>query len=227
MTPPRHRGAKPVAPTRDASDESIAPPPLDASKYQTHVWPIGKVRRYSKNPRKNDRAVSKVASSLREFGWRQPIVVDTEGVIVAGDTRFLAAQELGYPAVPVWIAADLTEEQVRAYRIADNRTGEEAEWDVGLLGTELAELGKNDAFDLSVTGFDRKELERLLASDDGEATLEAVDVRPAPEFAWVLIGIPVHEYVTIAEEVERISGVAPFCEVTANSTSPAEAKLQT
>lgn len=222
-TPPRRGGASKRTTPNIPADK---PPALDASKYQTHVWPIAKVKRYNKNPRKNDKAVPKVAASLREYGWRQPILVDTEGVIVVGDTRFLAAQELGYPAVPVWIAADLTPEQIRAYRIADNRTGEEADWDVGLLGGELADLDAA-GFDVLATGWDRKELERLLATDDGEATLDPVDVRPAPEFAWVLIGIPIHDYVKISDEVEKISGVAPFCEVTANSTSPAEAKLPT
>ena len=89
---------------------------------------ITDVRPYEKNPRFNDDAVEAVANSIREFGWRAPIVVDKDMVIICGHTRLKAAKKLGLEEVPVHIASDLSPEQIQAYRIADNKTGEIAEW---------------------------------------------------------------------------------------------------
>lgn len=88
---------------------------------------------YARNPRITAHAVDKVAASIKEFGFRQPIVVDSEMVIIAGHTRYQAAQKLGLKKVPVHVAEGLSAEQVKAYRIADNRTGEEAQWDNEML----------------------------------------------------------------------------------------------
>ena len=94
-------------------------------------WPIERPIPYARNPRiAPEAAVAKVAASLAEYGWRQPIVVDTQGVIVAGHTRLLAAQRLGLAQVPVHVASDLTAQQIKAYRLADNRTAEESSWDL-------------------------------------------------------------------------------------------------
>lgn len=122
--------------------------------------PIGDITAYAKNPRKNEAAIAKTAASIQEFGWRQPIVVDESGTIIAGHTRLLAARQLGLDTVPVHVARGLTPAQVRAYRLADNRTGQEAEWDLPLLSEELADLKALD-FDLSVTGFDDDEMDRI------------------------------------------------------------------
>lgn len=113
--------------------------------------PIKSIRPYEKNPRRNDEAVDAVAASIKEFGWQQPIVVDKDGVIIVGHTRYKAAKKLKCDTVPVVVADDLTEDQVKAYRLADNKTGELAEWDTALLGEELAELAD---FDMSQFGFD-------------------------------------------------------------------------
>src|SRR5512137_2580491 len=110
------------------------------------------IRPYDKNPRLNDDAVDAVAASLREFGFRQPIVVDAEGVIVVGHTRWKAAKKLGLEKVPIHIATDLTPEQIKAYRIADNKTNELAEWDYDLLPIELGELQACN-YDLGLLGF--------------------------------------------------------------------------
>ncbi len=99
---------------------------------------------YEKNPRKNDSAVDAVAASIREFGWQQPIVVDVDGVIIAGHTRYKAAKKLHLKEVPVVVADNLTDEQVRAYRLADNKSGELAEWNFPLLEEELASLSGID-----------------------------------------------------------------------------------
>jgi DNA modification methylase len=105
-----------------------------------------------------------VAASIREFGWRQPIVVDAQGVIICGHTRLLAAQKLGLNEAPVHVADNLTPAQVRAYRLLDNRSHEETSWDLDLLGLEMSELKDLD-LDLSLTGFDAREIDALLASD--------------------------------------------------------------
>ena len=142
---------------------------------------------YDKNPRFNDEAVEAVANSIKEFGWRSPIVVDKDHVIICGHTRFKAAQRLGLDVVPVHVADNLTPEQVQAYRIADNKTGEIAEWNYDLLPVEIKELQEKD-FDLSLLGFDTDELDRLLNGSseenvvaEGETDADAVpDVPEEP-----------------------------------------------
>lgn len=106
---------------------------------------------YENNPRHNDEAVDKVAASLQEFGWQQPIVVDTEGIVIAGHTRLRAAQKLGMESAPVIVAEDLTEEQTKAYRLADNKTAEFSGWDFDLLNAEIFSI---DQIDMSQFGFD-------------------------------------------------------------------------
>lgn len=102
---------------------------------------------YDRNPRRNTEAVKYVANSIREFGFKQPIVLDKDNVIIAGHTRWLAAQTLGLEKVPCIIATDLSDEQVRAYRLADNKVAEMASWDFDLLAEELASI------DLDMTDF--------------------------------------------------------------------------
>ena len=104
------------------------------------IRPISDIRLYEHNPRINDDAVDAVAHSIREYGFRQPIVVDAEGVIVCGHTRWKAAAKLGLIRVPVQVARDLSPEQLRAYRIADNQTASIAEWDFEILPIELKNL---------------------------------------------------------------------------------------
>lgn len=123
---------------------------------------------YARNPRKNESAVDKVAASLMEFGWQQPIVVDSEMVVIAGHTRLLAARQLGMKKIPVVIADNLTPEQVKAYRLTDNRVAQEAEWDDELLALEIAELAGLD-FDLALTGFNQDELDAFMSLADAVA----------------------------------------------------------
>jgi len=126
---------------------------------------LDKIIPYARNPRNNEAAVDKVAASIKEYGFRQPIVIDEEHVIIVGHTRFLAARRLGLEKVPVHIAKGLNEHQVKAYRIADNKTNEYAEWDEDLLGIELKELQDFD-FDLDLTGFEEDELSSILDGVD-------------------------------------------------------------
>ena len=149
---------------------------------KVEIWPIDKLIPYARNPRQIPQvAIDKVARSIQEFGFRQPIVVDTEGVIIVGHVRRLAAQKLGLTNVPVNVATELTAAQVNAYRLADNRTNEEATWDTEALALELANL-KVDEFDLDLTGFNLDEIQELLAEKTEGLTDE--DEAPAvPEFA--------------------------------------------
>ena len=146
------------------------------------VWSLDRVKPYPNNPRVNDDAVDAVAASIREFGFRQPIVVDNDGVIICGHTRFKAAQKLGLNEAPVTVAKDLSPEQIKAYRIADNKTAELADWNYDLLPIELGDLQTN-GFDLSPLGFDDDELLKLLKNDVEEGPTEPDDVPATPDDA--------------------------------------------
>lgn len=128
--------------------------------------PIDAVKPYPGNPRINDKAIGPVAASIKEFGFQQPIVIDKDNVVIVGHTRLAAAKSLGLLEVPVVVASHLTEEQTRAYRLADNRTNQNADWDWSLLGEELRGLMDAD-FDLSLTAFDQEEIKKALHFDDG------------------------------------------------------------
>ena len=169
---------------------------------------IAKVIPYIRNPRKNENAVEKVASSIKEFGFRQPIVVDEESVIIAGHTRYESAKRLGMETVPVHVAKGLTPQQVKAYRIADNRVGQEAEWDMDLLKLELEELDNPE-----LTGFDPDELQNILAElEEGLTDDDYVPEVPDDPFTRTgdLWELGEHRLLcgdaTKAEDVERLMG---------------------
>jgi DNA modification methylase len=147
---------------------------------------------YAGNPRLNEHAVDAVAASIRTFGFRQPIVVDEQNVIVVGSTRHKAATKLGMNTVPVHVASGLTEDQLRAYRIADNKTNELSDWDQELLIKELTELQQAD-FDIDVTGFSADELAELVQTDLNEGLTDPDAIPEPPDEAttrpgdlWVL-----------------------------------------
>jgi DNA modification methylase len=141
---------------------------------------IATIKPYAHNPRHNDHAVAAVAASIREFGFRQPIVVDEEGVIVVGSTRYKAALQLGLQAVPVHVATGLTPAQVKAYRIADNKTAELADWDHELLVQELAALQQLDV-DLDLTGFSNQELQELFHADSAPGLTDPDEIPEPPD----------------------------------------------
>jgi site-specific DNA-methyltransferase (adenine-specific) len=142
------------------------------------AWPVGRVKPYPGNPRVNDEAVDAVAGSIKQFGFRVPIIVDADGVIVAGHTRLKAAQKLGLTHVPVHQASDLDEASARALRLADNKTAERSAWDLNLLPIELSALQELD-WDLTSLGFSEDELAKLLNADD--AFTGATDADTVPE----------------------------------------------
>jgi len=113
--------------------------------------PLSSIKPYEKNPRRNDGAVDAVAASIKQFGFKVPIVIDKDGVIVAGHTRYKAAQRLGLKNVPCVVASDLSPAQVKAFRLADNKVSELATWDFDLLSEEMGELAGD--FDLGEFGF--------------------------------------------------------------------------
>ncbi len=117
---------------------------------------IDDIKPYDNNPRDNDNAVESTANSIKEFGWQQPIVVDKDMVIIVGHTRYKAAKKLGYKEVPVVVASNLNKEQVRAYRLADNKTGELANWVYGDLMSEIQEI---QDLDLTDFGFNDSDLD--------------------------------------------------------------------
>lgn len=148
---------------------------------------INEVIPYARNPRKNEDAITKVSASLKEYGWQQPIVVDADMVIIAGHTRLEAAKRLKMETVPIHIADKLTEAQVKAFRIADNRVSQEADWDLDLLKVELGDL-EGLEFDLSLTGFDDDELNSLMVEAVEEGLTDDDEVPEAPKNPISVLG---------------------------------------
>ena len=118
------------------------------------MLPVSEVRPYEKNPRKNAEAVKYVRASIEKFGFKQPIVIDSNRVIISGHTRLEAAKSLGMAEVPCIVADDLTDAQVKALRLADNKVAEFSEWEMNLLGGELGELAEISDIDMGDFGFE-------------------------------------------------------------------------
>lgn len=174
--------------------ENELAPSTSVKNMTVTLWSLERIVPYARNARKiPPEAVSKLAAAIQEFGWRQPIVVDKDGVIICGHTRLLAAQKLGLTHAPVHVADDITPAQVRAYRLLDNRSHEETSWDEDLLGLELLDL-KGMGVDLDLTGFDMREIEGLWSRMDVQLGLTDVDAIPdvpanavsRPGDLWVL-----------------------------------------
>lgn len=145
------------------------------------------IKPYANNPRHNHKAIAAVAKSLEEFGWQQPIVVDKEGIIIVGHTRMLAAQSLGWDEGPIHVADKLTDAQVTAYRLADNRVGEIATWDEEKLFEELSQLA-DEGFDLEGLGFTAEEMGKIEVQAKKDLRyLEDFEVMPKPKPKWILI----------------------------------------
>lgn len=148
---------------------------------------VCELKEYENNPRNNDEAVEAVAESIKQYGFKVPIILDRNGVIVAGHTRKRAAELLGLETVPCYIASDLTPEQVKAYRLADNKTGELAEWDFEKLEKELAELTAFDV-DMSQFGFDEA------VFDDGFSTDFELPDDDKPQTRTITLSLAEEQY---------------------------------
>ena len=147
---------------------------------QHETWPIDKLIEYARNPRKNDHAVDRVAAAIREFGFRVPVVAKSDGAVVDGHLRLKAAKKLGLTEVPVVLADDMTDLQIKAFRLSVNKMAELAEWDDELLAIELHELNAAD-FDMALIGFDASELssamnlDSLIEQDAPESSSKEID----------------------------------------------------
>ena len=129
-------------------------------------WPVGKLIEYARNPRKNDHAVAKIAAAIHEFGFRVPVLAKSDGLIIDGHLRLKAARNLGMETVPVLLADDMSDNQIKAFRLSINKMADLAEWDVELLRLEFEDF-QELGLDLSLTGFSEEEIDDLLA-DPGE-----------------------------------------------------------
>ena len=159
---------------------------------KTESWPIERLVPYARNPRKNDEQVERMVAAIREFGFRIPVVAKSDGTVVDGHLRLKAARKLGLMEVPVALADELTDAQVKAFRLLANRSANWAAWDEDLLALELEEL-QAMAFDVSLTGFDVAEIDSLLAkpTTDGLTDPDEVPETPAepvskPGDVWIL-----------------------------------------
>jgi len=186
-------------------------------------WPIEKILAYGRNPRViPETAVSKVAASIREFGFRQPLVVDEGGMIIVGHTRLLAAKMLGLEAVPVHVVLGWSEAKKRAYRLADNRLGDESSFDERLLDRELSEvidLCAADALDPSLMGFDADELLALKSplGENLESDPRSAGGLASPNFVRLIVAgvdVPLVERALAATgEQNRAAALRVICEL--------------
>jgi DNA modification methylase len=198
---------------------------------RVEMRPITSIRPYQNNPRLNDGAVDAVAESIRTFGFRQPIVVDEQGVIIVGHTRYKAALKLGLAEVPVHVAVGLTAAQAKAYRLADNQTATLSQWDDDKLPIELAEL-QGMEFDLNLTGFSSDELLRLLEPPTTEGLTDPDAIPEPPDEAVTQPGdlwlLGRHRLLcgdsAKAEDVDRLLDGAPIHLV--NTDPPYNVKVE-
>ena len=185
------------------------------------TWPVARLIPYARNPRKNDAVVEQMCGAIKEFGFRIPIVAKSDGTVVDGHLRLKAAQRLGLVDVPVALADDLSEAQIKAFRLLANRSANWAAWDDGLLALEFQDL-RDLGFDLGLTGFEPGEIAAFLA-DPVVGLTDPDDVPAVPEHpisrlgdVWVLGS---HRLIcgdaTVAADVERLLGdVKPHLMVT-------------
>src|SRR5215471_11435109 len=149
----------------------------ETAAQRVEQWPIDRLVFYARNPRKNDAAVDRMCGSIREFGFKIPVLARSDGEVVDGHLRLKAARKLGFTEVPVLLCDEWTPQQVKAFRLMVNRSVTWADWDEELLALELQELNAAD-FDLNLTGFDAGEIDGLLAIPDEE---RANATPPVPE----------------------------------------------
>jgi len=151
--------------------------PNSSPHWRVEFWPIDRLVFYVRNPRKNDAAVERMCGSIREFGFKCPILARSDGEVVDGHLRLKAARQLSLPEVPVILCDEWTPAQVKAFRLLVNRSASWAEWDDSLLALEVQDLAEVD-FDLSLTGFDTAELDRLLQVSGNPVDPDSVPPQP-------------------------------------------------
>ena len=157
------------------------------NKLTFETWPIERLIEYARNPRKNDHAVDKIAAAIKEFGFRIPVVAKSDGLVVDGHLRLKAAKKLGLTEVPVILADDMTEAQIKAFRISVNKMAEFADWDNELLALEFSEL-TDMGFDLDMTGFTAEEIEALTPEQIEPGLTDEDAVPEVPEQPVTVLG---------------------------------------
>ena len=188
-------------------------------------WPLADIKPYSRNPRHNDDAVAGVVSSLREYGPQQPIVVDADGVIIVGHTRLKAALQLGLDTFPVLVADDLNDQQVKAYRIADNRVGEIATWNADSLKLEIDDITALGG-DIELTGFDVATLDDLLGVVDELSEMPDMPDGDKPEFQAITFTLHDTQAEQVREAMAAADVIGPYIDSpNANSNGNAIARV--
>jgi ParB-like chromosome segregation protein Spo0J len=190
---------------------------------QHETWPIGKLIEYARNPRKNDHAVDRVAAAIREFGFRVPVVAKSDGTVVDGHLRIKAAKKLGLTEVPVVLADDMTDLQIKAFRLSVNKMAELAEWDDELLAIEFAELS-DAGFDNLLTGFTQDEIDALSGGEplDGMPELPDGDKEPFQQMTFTLHDEQAEQ---VRAAMESAKALGPFDSPNENSNGNAIARI--
>ncbi len=184
---------------------------------QLEQWPVSDLIEYARNPRKNDHAVDKVAAAIREFGFRVPILAKSDKTIVDGHLRLKAAKKLGLETVPVMLCDDMTDAQIKAFRISVNRVAEFAEWDDEMLRVEFAELA-DMGFDLELTGFGLDEIDALQFDSDCEVEMPALadgDKEPYQQKTFTLHD----EQAAIVDDAVTLARTSPLADTGLNENS--------
>lgn len=173
---------------------------------------VGELKEYAKNPRKNDPAVDKVAESIKEFGFKNPIIIDVNDIIIAGHTRLKAAKKLGLKEVPTIKVTDLSEQQIKAFRIADNKVSEFAEWDDELLFQELGDIPEIDMTKFGI---------EIIKGDgfDTEFALPDGDKEPIQSLTFTLSDQQVQEIEALLKEAKEGNNVETFGNTNSNGNA--------
>ncbi len=152
---------------------------------------INEIKPYENNPRNSELSLPKVKDSIKNFGFNQPILIDKDNIIITGHTRYKAAQELGLESVPCITVTDLNQQQIKAYRIADNKVGQDSSWDVSLLKQELQKL-RLENFPVTQTGYSDVELENLeveLEKIKATSTTDNLKTIEPPNFSDAMVNL--------------------------------------
>jgi ParB-like chromosome segregation protein Spo0J len=191
---------------------------------QVEQWPTSKLLPYARNPRKNDEQVDRMAGAIREFGFRIPVVAKSDGTIVDGHLRLKAAMKLGMETVPVALADELTEAQVKAFRILANKSANWAEWDTELLAVEMEELA-GMAYDLNLTGFDQGEIDALLVRVDPLSEMPTLPSGEREPFQQMTFTLHDDQVVDVRGAIEIAKDLGPFLGPNENSNGNALARI--
>ena len=176
---------------------------------QFETWPIGRCVDYARNPRKNDHAVDKVAAAIREFGFRVPIVAKSDGSVVDGHLRLKAAKKLKLTEVPVILADDMTDAQIKAFRLSVNKVAELADWDNELARLEFSDLAEM-GFDLTLTGFDSDEIAAFQFDDDAEADMPNLADGDREPFQQMTFTLHDEQAEQVRAAIERAKAMGAF-----------------